>query len=107
MIMVYPKKNAVKTEEMQYLKRYHLCVSTLFFSYSFSFLDAFEAALFGFERGDRSYSDYIDMKSFVDYFLITEVTKNPDGYRGSTYLHKVNFHLLKLNHLLSRTKAVG
>lgn len=79
----------------------------LCFNCCFSFLDAFETALFGFERGDRSYTDYIDMKSFVDYFLITEVTKNPDGYRGSTYLHKVNFHLLPLNHFDSRIKAVG
>ena len=30
----------------------------------------------------------IDIDSFVDYFLITEFTKNVDGYRLSTYFYK-------------------
>ena len=30
-----------------------------------------------------------DEGSLVDYLLGTEVTKNPDGYRGSVYAHKV------------------
>ena len=30
----------------------------------------------------------IDLPSFVDYFLFTELTKNPDGYRHSTYFFK-------------------
>jgi len=33
------------------------------------------------------YREFIDIASFVDYFLATELTKNPDGYRGSTFLH--------------------
>lgn len=33
--------------------------------------------------------DYIDEDSFVDFFLVIELTKNPDGYRGSCYFHKV------------------
>ena len=53
----------------------------------FRFLDAFEAALF--TNGSQSYLDFIDVASFVDYFLVTEITKNPDGYRGSTFMHKV------------------
>lgn len=32
--------------------------------------------------------DYVDEDSFVDMFLITELTKNPDAYRGSYYFHK-------------------
>ncbi|KAL4858496.1 hypothetical protein ACK3TF_001466 [Chlorella vulgaris] len=35
-----------------------------------------------------SYTSFIDSPSWLDYFLITELTKNPDGYRGSVYLHK-------------------
>eukprot|EP00210_Caulerpa_lentillifera_P005000 g4774.t1 len=73
MIMVYPKKNVVTDREMLYLK---------------NFLDAFETSLSALDQGDRSYTQYIDLDSFVDYFLITELTKNPDGYRGSTYFHK-------------------
>lgn len=31
----------------------------------------------------------IDELGFIDYFLATELTRNPDGYRGSVYMHKV------------------
>ncbi|KAL6771033.1 hypothetical protein ACKKBF_B33660 [Auxenochlorella protothecoides x Auxenochlorella symbiontica] len=34
------------------------------------------------------YTQYIEAPSFIDYFLLTEVTKNPDGYRDSIYMHK-------------------
>jgi len=34
------------------------------------------------------YKPYIDMQSFIDFFLVNELTKNVDGYRISTYLHK-------------------
>ncbi len=37
---------------------------------------------------DRKYTAYIDTDSFIRYMLAVELTKNPDGYRGSTYLHK-------------------
>ncbi|MEY5069088.1 MAG: hypothetical protein RLZ47_950, partial [Bacteroidota bacterium] len=37
------------------------------------------------------YKPYIDVGSFIDYFLITELSKNVDGYRISTYLHKKRF----------------
>lgn len=50
-----------------------------------NYLNEFQTAL---NQGNTSYTSYIDGPSFTDYFLFTEVTKNPDGYRGSTYLHK-------------------
>ncbi len=28
------------------------------------------------------------MGSFIDYWLVTELSKNPDGYRGSVYFSK-------------------
>jgi len=31
---------------------------------------------------------YLDVAAAADYFLITELTKNPDGYRGSVKMHK-------------------
>ena len=34
------------------------------------------------------YLKFIDLDSFVDFFLISEVTKNVDGYRLSTFLYK-------------------
>ena len=37
------------------------------------------------------YKPYIDVSSFIDYFLINELSKNIDGYRISTFLHKQRF----------------
>ena len=37
------------------------------------------------------YKPYIDVGSFIDYFLMTEISKNVDGYRISTFLHKKRF----------------
>ena len=39
-------------------------------------------------QGNGSYSSYIDGPSFVDFFLVSELSKNPDSYRGSTYMSK-------------------
>lgn len=37
------------------------------------------------------YKPFIDVPSFIDYFLVTELSKNVDGYRISTFLHKQRF----------------
>lgn len=39
----------------------------------------------------NGYKAYIDVASFIDYFLLTELSKNVDGYRISTFLHKQRF----------------
>lgn len=36
----------------------------------------------------EGYHKYIDLDSFVDYFLLTEVTRNIDGYRLSAFFYK-------------------
>jgi hypothetical protein len=36
----------------------------------------------------NGYTRYIDVDSFIDFFIVNEVSKNVDGYRISTYLHK-------------------
>jgi len=41
-----------------------------------------------FENDEYGYRDYINMDSFVDYMLMSEVSKNVDAYRLSTYLYK-------------------
>lgn len=44
-----------------------------------------------FTNSVTGYKPYIDVASFIDYFLITELSKNVDGYRISTFLHKQRF----------------
>lgn len=51
---------------------------------------AFEKALysFDFDNNTYGYDDYIDVQSFVDYFLINELTCNYDAGWLSTYIYK-------------------
>ena len=37
------------------------------------------------------YRNYIDVPSFIDFFLVNEVSKNVDGYRISSFLYKERF----------------
>ena len=50
----------------------------------------FERMLYSadFNHPTKGYSAYIDVDSFVDYFLINEFTSNYDAGRVSTYLYK-------------------
>jgi subtilisin-like proprotein convertase family protein len=55
-----------------------------------SFVDSFEYALAApwFADPDSGYSRFIDVPSFVDFFLLNEFCKNVDAYRISTFLYK-------------------
>ena len=50
----------------------------------------FESALYGNNFTDSllGYEPYIDVSSFMDLYLINELSKNIDGYRLSTYFYK-------------------
>jgi len=69
LIITEPKIDSILPEQTSWLKNY---------------LNEFENVLYS--GGD--YSTYIDEESFVDNFLMVELTKNIDGYRLSTYFHK-------------------
>lgn len=53
-------------------------------------ISKFEKALVSFDSADRKlgYPSFIDVDSFVDYFIINEFTMNSDAGRLSTYLYK-------------------
>ncbi|MCB0622841.1 MAG: CotH kinase family protein, partial [Saprospiraceae bacterium] len=59
-------------------------------AYIQDYLYQFESALLhdDFDTPERSYTDYAELSSFVDFFLINEICRNVDGYRLSTYLYK-------------------
>jgi len=59
-------------------------------SYIQNYIQEFETALLtdDFSQETRTYTDYIDVNSFVDYFILNELVRNIDGYRLSTYLYK-------------------
>lgn len=53
-------------------------------------VDAFEDVMASgtFDDPVTGYPSLIDVGSFVDYFLVNEISKNLDAYRLSAYLHK-------------------
>ena len=56
-----------------------------------NFMDAFEEAAVAedYRNTDgRHYTEYIKLRSFVDNFILNELSKNVDAYRLSTYFHK-------------------
>lgn len=62
-------------------------------AYIQSYVDSFETALNGpnFTNLQTGYSNFIDVTSFIDLFLLNEISRNVDGYRLSTYLYKDKF----------------
>jgi len=53
-------------------------------------VDSFETSLksVNFMDALNGYRKYMDVNSFIDYFLLTELNKNIDSYRLSTFLYK-------------------
>lgn len=54
------------------------------------FIDAFETNLYGnnWNHPILGYRSYINVNSFVDYFIIGEVSRNVDAYKKSRFLFK-------------------
>lgn len=59
-------------------------------SYIQSFVDSFELALKSpwYADPEKGYRKYIDVSSFVDNFLLNELSKNVDGLRLSSFFYK-------------------
>ena len=79
----YPKAETINAAQKAYIKNY---------------VNDFETALLNdnFSTNNRTYTNYIDRKSFIDFFIINEVAGNIDGYRLSTYMHKARGGKLKM-----------
>ncbi|MBL7751390.1 MAG: CotH kinase family protein [Chitinophagaceae bacterium] len=74
-IYEYPKSENVTNAQKIYLQ---------------SYVDSFERALNGanYQDPDLGYRKYADVASFIDFFIVNEVSRNVDGYRLSSYFHK-------------------
>lgn len=71
----YPKAADIAPQQKTYIK---------------DLMASFEATLAGTNFNDpvQGYTRYIDVDSFIDFYIANEVGKNVDGYRLSTYLYK-------------------
>jgi hypothetical protein len=61
--------------------------------YIASYIDSLETSLYGPDFADTAtgFRKYLDLKSFVDYFIINELSRNNDGFKKSVYYHKDKF----------------
>jgi len=59
-------------------------------SYIQSFIDSLQEALFGnnFDDPTLGYRKYLDVPSFIDYLILSEVSRNVDGIKKSRYFYK-------------------
>jgi hypothetical protein len=58
-------------------------------SYIMDYVDRFENAVASPQYTTaEGYRKYIDVPSFIDFFIINELSRNVDAYRASTYIHK-------------------
>ncbi|MDH3699012.1 MAG: CotH kinase family protein [Flavobacteriaceae bacterium] len=59
-------------------------------TYISTYVNTFETALASDEFADLvlGYPAYIDIESFIDFFILTEISNNVDGYRLSTFMTK-------------------
>ena len=59
-------------------------------AYIASYVDSLEAALYSsnFTDTTNGYRKYMDVKSFIDYFLVNELSRNGDGFKKSVFYNK-------------------
>ncbi|MDC1123904.1 CotH kinase family protein [Gammaproteobacteria bacterium] len=80
------------------------------YSYIVNLIGNFESALFGanFTSESNGYRQFIDIDSFVDWFLISEITKNVDSmFFSSIYLNVIPEERIKMGPLWDFDLAFG
>lgn len=90
----YPKFDDITEEQKTYISTY---------------ITDFEQALASesFADPDTGYATYIDVDSFIDFFILNEISNNVDGYRISTYMHKDKNEKLKMGPIWDFNLAFG
>jgi len=73
------------------------------------YMDEFETVLYGsdFKHSVDGYVRYIDVDSFIDYHLMTEMPKNGDGYYHSTFMFKDRGEKLELGPIWDYNLSMG
>lgn len=75
MVHYEPKMEDLMPEQLNYIHQY---------------IDDYENALYGsnFADPNTGYRAFIGVGTFIDYFLISELTRNGDGYKKSRFFYK-------------------
>lgn len=87
----YPPPNNGPTPTIQFESPDYSEILPVQAAYIEGYVDSMEQALHGpnFMNPLTGYRNYIDLNSWIDYFIISEFSKNVDGYRISTFFHKL------------------
>ncbi len=90
----YPDAEDITVQQKQYISDY---------------VAGFENALISDDFTDPNigYEAYIDVDSFIDFFLLNELANNVDGYRLSTFMHKDKNEKLKMGPIWDFNLAFG
>ncbi|MGL5892323.1 MAG: CotH kinase family protein, partial [Bacteroidia bacterium] len=58
--------------------------------YIAAYIDSLETALYSVNFADTAtgYRKYMDVKSFIDYFIVNEVARSADGFKKSVFFNK-------------------
>ncbi len=75
MVYYYPTPAAIVPQQKAYIQ---------------NFINTYETALYGpnFTDTATGYRKYINTRSFIDYFLVNELSRNTDGFKKSCYFNK-------------------
>lgn len=75
LVYEYPKPDDISPQQQTYIQ---------------DFINDYETALYSpdFASATTGYRNYIDTNSFIDYFIINELSRNNDGFKKSSYFHK-------------------
>lgn len=75
LVYEYPKPEDISPEQKEYIQ---------------GFVNDYETSLYGddFTDSESGYNKYIDVDSFLDYFMVNELARNIDGFRKSCYFNK-------------------
>lgn len=90
----YPKAEKITLEQRTYISTY---------------INDFETALYdgNFADMEEGYANYIDVNSFIEFFILNELANNVDGYRLSTWLTKEKNEKLKMGPIWDFNLAFG
>ena len=71
----YPDPDSISAQQKVYIAAY---------------VDSMETALYSAQFADpiTGYRQYLDVPSFINYFLVNEVARNADGFKKSVFFHK-------------------
>ena len=90
----YPDAEDITPEQRTYISEYVT-----------DFEDALAADTFA--DPTTGYQAFIDTNSFIDFFLLNEISNNVDGYRLSTFMHKDKNGKLKMGPIWDFNLAFG